>query len=133
MKEDTRRTRKAEPHGSRFRVAARALAAALLAVLLLGGCAGKENLLDLQSTDSGEYRGIVWEDRVYWPFCVVSKQERGKQIGYVDGDTDDRVSAYGDYPVEEWLVSWMPMDGGAMLLKEESVTEIPPGLEREYG
>lgn len=66
------------------------------------------------------------------PFCVVSKNDRGKQIGYVDGDTGDRISGYKDCPLEEWLVSWLPTDGGAMLLKEQSVVEIPDGLEAEY-
>lgn len=37
-----------------------------------------------------------------------------------------------DHPPEEWLVSWLPMDGGAILLKEQSVTDIPDGLEQEY-
>ena len=34
--------------------------------------------------------------------------------------------------MDEGLVSWMPMDGGAMLLKEQSVVDIPDGLEAEY-
>ena len=66
------------------------------------------------------------------PFCVVSKNDRGKQIGYVDGDTDDRISEYKGYSPEEWLVSWLPMDGGAILLKEQGVADIPDGLEAEY-
>lgn len=80
----------------------------------------------------GKWRTVIWEDRTYEPFCVVSKNDRRTQIGYVDGDTNDRISAYKDYPPEEWLVSWLPMDGGAMLLKEQSVTDIPDGLEAEY-
>lgn len=77
-------------------------------------------------------RAVVCEDRVYVPFCVVSKSGCGEQIGYVDGDEDDRISEYKGYPAEEWLVSWIQTDGGAMLMKEESVTEIPDGLEAEY-
>ena len=105
---------------------------ALLLALLLYGCGTSRELVDMRSVIQDDLRCIVWEDRIYVPFCVVSKQNRGAQVGYVDGDRDDRVSAYKDYPTDEWLVSWIPMDGGAMLMKEESVVDIPDGLEKEY-
>lgn len=105
----------------------------LLLAFLLTACGQRRELVDMTSVIvEGKWRAVVWEDRTYEPFCVVSKNDRGEQIGYVDGDTDDRVSAYKDYPPEEWLVSWLPMDGGAMLLKEQGVTDIPEGLEQEY-
>lgn len=75
---------------------------------------------------------VVWEDRTYVIFCVVSKKDCGEQIGYVDGDTDDRISEYKGYPPEEWLVSWLAADSGAILLKEQSIVDIPDGLEAEY-
>ena len=110
--------------------------AALLLAVITSACGIKSDLIDMSSriVDTGvtEVRAVVWEDRVYVPFCVVSKSDCGDQIGYVNGDEDDRVSEYKGYPVEEWLVSWIPTDGGAMLMKEESVTEIPDGLEAEY-
>ena len=112
--------------------------AALCAVLLsaaLCSCAEQtdpDKLCDMQSVITDVGRAVVWEGRTYEPFCVVKKTDRGGQIGYVDGDTDDRISEYKDYPPEEWLVSWLPMDGGAMLLKEQGVTDIPDGLEAEY-
>ena len=80
---------------------------------------------------AGNY-AVIWEDRTYMPFCVVSKNDCGEQIGYVDGDVDNRISEYKGYASEEWLVSWLPMDGGAILLKEQSVVDIPEGLEAEY-
>ena len=99
----------------------------------LSACADqKRDLVDMTSTSLDGKRAIVWEDRTYLPFCVVSKKDCGEQIGYVDGDTEDRISEYKGYPSEEWLVSWLPMDGGAMLLKEQSVVDIPDGLEAEY-
>ena len=110
--------------------------AALLLAALMSACGIKSDLIDMSSriVDTGvtEVRAVVCEDRVYVPFCVVSKSDCGDQIGYVDGDEDARVSECKGYPVEEWLVSWIPTDGGAMLMKEESVTEIPDGLEAEY-
>ena len=36
------------------------------------------------------------------------------------------------YSSDEWIASWLPMDGGVILLKEQSVTDIPEGLEPEY-
>lgn len=105
----------------------------LITILLLTACGGQQrDLVDMESTIIGNLRCVVWEDRIYVPFCVVSKKDCGEQIGYVDGDTDDRISEYKGYSSDEWLVSWLPMDGGAMLLKEQSVVNIPDGLEKEY-
>lgn len=102
-------------------------------VLLLAACGGQQrDLVDMASVIMDGKRVVVWEGRTYVPFCVISKNDRGEQIGYVDGDMDDRISEYKDYSSEEWLVGWMPMDGGAMLLKEQSVVDIPDGLEAEY-
>ena len=104
-----------------------------LVLTMLSVCSGqKRDLVDMTSTIIDEKRAIVWEGRTYMPFCVVSKQDCGEQIGYVDGDTDDRISEYKGYSTEEWLVAWMPMDGGAMLLKEQNAVDIPDGLEAEY-
>ncbi|MCH5187943.1 MAG: hypothetical protein J1F63_06025 [Oscillospiraceae bacterium] len=101
--------------------------------LSLAACGGeKHELADMTSISTDGKRAIVWEDRTYEIFCVVSKNDRGEQIGYVDGDTDDRVSEYKGYSSEEWLVNWLPTDGGAMLLKEQNVVDIPDGLEAEY-
>ena len=102
-------------------------------ILSLTACGGeKRELVDMTSISIDGKRAIVWEDRTYEIFCVVSKSDRGEQVGYVDGDTDDRVSEYKGYSSEEWLVNWLPMDGGAMLLKEQNVVDIPNGLEAEY-
>ena len=104
-----------------------------LILATLSACGGqKRDLVDMASTNTDGKYAVVWEDRTYIPFCVVSKKDCGEQIGYVDGDTDNRISEYKGYSTEEWLVSWMPMDGGAMLLKEQSVVDIPNGLEAEY-
>ena len=104
-----------------------------LFLTMLSACSGqKRDLVDMTSTNIDGKRAVIWEGRTYMPFCVVSKKDCGEQIGYVDGDTDDRVSEYKGHLPEEWLVSWMPMDGGAMLLKEQSVANIPDGLEAEY-
>lgn len=106
--------------------------AATLFLFVLAACGHKQDLVEMESVILDNGRGIVWEDRTYELFCVVSKKDCGEQIGYVDGDEDDRVSEYEGYPVEDWIVNWMPTDGGAMLLKEQSVVDIPEGLVREY-
>lgn len=101
-------------------------------LLFLSACGEQKELVNMGASVVNDKWTVVWEGRTYVPFCVVSKSDCGEQIGYVNGDTDDRVSAYQDYSPEEWLVSWMPMDGGAILLKEETVVDIPEGLEAEY-
>lgn len=109
-----------------------ALLCGCFSMLVLSACGEKADLVDMRSVIIDDKRAVVWEDRTYVPFCVVSKRDCGEQIGYVDGDKDDRISEYKGYSSEEWLVGWLPMDGGAMLLKEQSVTDIPDGLEAEY-
>lgn len=106
----------------------------LMAVLLTLGltACGSGDLVDMTASEIDGRWTIQWEGRTYTPFCVVSKGDRGEQVGYVNGDKDDRVSTYKEYPAEEWLVCWLPMDGGAMLYKEEGVEDVPEGLEREY-
>ena len=105
----------------------------LIMILSLAACGGQQrDLVDMPSASIDGKHAIVWEGRTYLPFCVVSKNDRGDQIGYVDGDTDDRISEYKGYSTDEWLVEWMTMDGGAMLLKEQNVVDIPDGLEAEY-
>lgn len=105
---------------------------ASLVLLSLCACVRQGDLVDMQSTLYDGKTAVVWEDRTYVIFCVVSKQDCGKQLGYVGGNTDDRISEYRGYSSFEWLVNWMPMDGGAFLLKEINVVEIPDGLEAEY-
>ena len=108
--------------------------AIIAAVMLSLAACGKQqgDLADMASVSMDGKRGVVWEDRAYVPFCVISKNYRGKQIGYVNENTNDRISEYKGYPPEEWLVSWLATDGGAILLKEQSVVDIPDGLESEY-
>lgn len=101
-------------------------------LLFLSACGEQQELVDMESIIIDDKRAVVWDDRVYIPFCVVSKSDCGALIGYVDGDTNDRISEFKGCLPEEWLVSWMPMDGGAMLLKEENVVDIPYGLKAEY-
>lgn len=112
------------------------IVAILIACVLLSmlSACGKQthDLVDMESTSKDGKYAVVWEDRTYVPFCAVSKKDCGEQIGYVDGDTDDRISEYKGYSSEEWLVSWLPMDGGAILLNEQNVVDIPDGLEAEY-
>ena len=104
-----------------------------LLLTVLSACSvQRHDLANMTSVSIDGKHAIVWEGRTYVPFCVVSKKDRGEQLGYVDGDRDERISEYKGYSSEEWLVSWMPTDGGAMLLKELRVTDIPEGLEAEY-
>ena len=105
----------------------------LSAIALLYLCAcSKQELIDMTTEDNGDYLAIIWEDRVYVPFCVVSKKDAGEQIGYLSGDKDDRVCEYEGESPEEWVVNSLTVDGGAILYKEENVIDIPDGLESEY-
>ena len=100
--------------------------------IMLCACGKNTNLIDMSTAEGDEYMTIIWGDRTYIPFCVVSKNDCGTQIGYLDGETDNRVCKYKDYPTDEWIATYLTVDGGAMLFKEENVTNIPDSLESEY-
>lgn len=108
------------------------LIAFILLTLVLCSCGEPKDLVEMTSESRGGLSLTIWEDRVYVPFCVISKRDCGDLIGFRDGDEEDTVYAYLDYPPEEWLVSAWKYDSGAILLKEESVTDIPEGLVQEY-
>lgn len=100
--------------------------------VMLCACGKNKNLIDISTAEGDGYLSIIWEDRTYVPFCAVSKNDCGTQIGYIDGETDNRVCEYKDYPTDEWIASYITADCGAMLFKEVHVTHIPDGLESEY-
>lgn len=108
------------------------LIAILLLTLMFCSCGSPKDLVEMTAESRGGLSVTIWEDRVYVPFCVISKRDCGELIGFRDGDEEDTVYAYLDYSPEEWLVSAWKYDGGAILLKEESVTDIPKGLVQEY-
>ena len=103
-----------------------------LVLIVLCACGKNTNLIDMSTTESDEYMAIIWEDRTYAPFCTISKSDCGTQIGYLNGETDDRICEYKDYPTDEWIANHLMADGSAILFKEVNVTHIPDGPESEY-
>ena len=110
----------------------RILGIAILTAVVLCACSDGQKLADISTAEGDGYMAIIWEERTYVPFCVVSKNDCGTLIGYVNGDTSDRVCEYKDYPSNEWIANYLTVDGGAILLKEVNVTNIPDGLQSEY-
>ncbi len=105
----------------------------LISVILVSlcACSKQEEMAEMTTQAHEDYSAIVWETKVYVPYCAVSKAACGKQIGIVDGDQDDRVYEYKGYSAEEWIVNAYVMDS-AMLCRELNVTNIPDGLQSEY-
>lgn len=115
-----------------------ALILACVTVLIVSGCSlsfqKADTLVEMKSSLTEDYRVIEWEGRRYVPFCSVSDGDMTMQIGIVDGDENDWVFTYKDYPETDWLIEYYRsglMDG-PFLFREESVTEIPKGLYSEY-
>lgn len=50
-----------------------------------------EELQDLSYIEREDYMAVVWDERVYVPFCAVDNSLREKQIGIVNGDENDRI------------------------------------------
>ncbi len=105
----------------------------LISVILVSlcACSKQEEMAEMTTQAHEDYSAIVWENKVYVPYCAVSKAACGKQIGTVDGDQDDRVYEYKGYSADEWIVNAYVMDS-AMLCRELNVTNIPDGLQSEY-
>ena len=103
-----------------------------LVSIVLCACGKNTALIDMSTAEGDAYMAIIWEDRTYIPFCAISKNDCGTQIGYLNGETDDRICEYKDYPTDEWIVNHLMADEGAILFKEVNVTHIPDGLESEY-
>jgi hypothetical protein len=110
----------------------RVLGIIILTAVVLCACGGGQELADISTAEGDGYMAIIWEERTYVPFCAVSKNDCGTLIGYVNGDTGDRVCEYKDYPSNEWIANYLTVDGGALLYKEVNVTNIPDGLQSEY-
>ena len=104
----------------------------ILVVSMMCACS-QQDLEDMTSGEGDGYATIVWGDKTYVPYGALTDDygERGKQIGIVDGDKDNRVYELKGYSVDEWLVNAFPHDG-AMLLREIDATDIPDGWQSEY-
>lgn len=107
------------------------LGALCLLIILLCACS-KQSLADMEILDNGEYASILWEERIYVPYCAISPSACGAQIGIVDHNKDYKVYEFEGYSVNEWIVSTLKWDGGAMLWREINVVDIPAGLKSEY-
>ena len=107
------------------------LAIGILVVSVMCACA-QQDLADMTAGEGDGYATIVWGDKTYVPYGALADYgERGKQIGIVDGDKDNRVYELKGYSVDEWIVNALPHDGG-MLLREIDATDIPDGWQSEY-
>ena len=64
-------------------------------MIVLSSCGQKSNKLENMTTQSNnEYIAIIWEDRIYVPFCAINNSEQGSQIGIVDSDKNNKVYEY---------------------------------------
>lgn len=72
----------------------------IIAVFSMSSCS-KQDLANMTTLVTDEYSAIVWDDRIYVPYCAISKSECGQQIGIVDGDKDDIVCEYKGYSSDE--------------------------------
>jgi len=104
-------------------------------IITLYSCGkNKKELEDMSTLDTGKYQAIVWNDKTYVPYCAISNDERGGQIGIVNGNKNDQVYQFSSHPVEDWIISFYhsgEMDS-SMLMRELNVTEIPEGVQSDY-
>ena len=85
--------------------------------------------------ETEEYAALVWQGRTYVPYGPVGNTAMGRRIGgSADGDSREDYYTYEGYSEQEWIIA-MPHSGlmdTPMLFREQSVWDIPEGLESEY-
>ena len=81
------------------------------------------------------YAYLLWEDRIYVPYCAANQSDRGNLIGMNADKENEKIYEYKGYPVTEWIISYLDVKlmPSAMLYREINVTDIPEGLSSEYG
>ena len=105
----------------------------LIAAMIFSLCAcSKQELANMTTEVYDDYTAIIWRDKTYVPYCVISKTECGEQIGVIDDSKDDKIYEYKGYSVDEWIIDLYTVDNIAMLMKEIDVIDIPDGLKSEY-
>ena len=106
-----------------------------LLMIILSSCNSKNSTLDNMTTEiNDDYVSIIWQERTYVPFCAIDNDEKGVQIGIVNGDKNDQVYEYKGYSSDDWIISFYKsgeMDS-SMLMKEVNVKEIPNNLQSDY-
>jgi hypothetical protein len=105
-------------------------------LIILCSCGKNEKgLVNMSTLDKFGYRAIVWSHRVYVPYCDISNNERGNQVGIVNGNINEQIYEYSNHQVDDWIIWFFASgetDGWSILMRELSVTEIPNGLHSEY-
>lgn len=109
------------------------MAMAGLLLCSLGACGqGKsENMQSMNRIETEEGNFITWNGKKYVDYGVIDNDERGKQIGIVNGDKKDQIYEVKGHSTDQWLISFYhsgEMDN-SILMKEEAVTEIPKDLQ----
>lgn len=109
-------------------------AVGLLSTTLFACSSNNRNLENMSMQQNSNYASIVWNDKIYIPFCAIENSSRGVQIGIVDGDKDNQVYEYKGYSTDDWIISFYhsgEMDT-SMLMREINVVDIPDNLESDY-
>lgn len=109
----------------------------------LGGCGNKiklpgEPVVFSVSEENAEYVSLIYEDRIYVPYCPYEKKYLGDCIGYAvrNEDSDENVTYICEvkgYPAGEWVIELQ--DTGCregMIFREINAEDIPEGLSSEY-
>ncbi|MDE7418461.1 MAG: hypothetical protein K2N44_19505 [Lachnospiraceae bacterium] len=93
-----------------------------------------------QKNHRDKYAYLVYEDKMFVPYCPFEAKYLGECIGYYDVPASDYSDAnrvyvcelYG-YSSDEWIVDIMDTNcSEGMIWKEINAADIPEGLTSEY-
>ena len=113
--------------------AARAIAVVLILALLLVGCKGHETGGEIFRWEEGMGVLMITDgEHWYMPYGPTENSARGKYLGHMEDNPNDKIYTYKEYPREEWLVSFLytGLMDNSMLYREMSVYQTPEELEK---
>lgn len=110
------------------------------------GCGSKIELPDnpkvyeQRQNDEEGYAYLIYEDKIFVPYCPYESKYLGECIGYCD--LSDPESAETDriyicelkgYSSDEWIIDLLDINcSEGMILREINAEDIPDGLDSEY-
>lgn len=103
----------------------------VVSIYCFTACGSNKDAIVFTEKVNDQYASVVWNDKEYVPFsAVLSSEDMGNYLGYMENEVEMKVYGYKDYSNEEWIIT--SGYGCAMLYRETNVQNIPNGLVSEY-
>ena len=107
---------------------------AVLCAFVLVGCGTAKSLVNMSmysTADNGVNNVIEWNGVQYMSLGSVSASLIGEQVGYANGDKNDKIYAARDCSTSEWLIEVATHGDidSITIFQERSVQSVPNVIE----